>query len=393
MMFRFCFQLLIYSLIAVSGMACAGSRAVVPPQAPSSDSLATRVPPTRELVRTPTPPRALVPTPSLTITHNCLSSREAMHHLGKSVCVRGNVARTYATPSAFFIEFDTPGKGFFGTSLTTRWEIPQGECVQVNGTLLDWQGRAYVVLDADDVQFCDGAVLPFRVALGDAAVTQVAPTARPSQMAPTQAPIPSNVQAVEAQVVHVVDGDTIDVNLGGQVFRVRYIGVDTPETVHPSQPVECMGREASALNTQLVQGQVVRLEKDVSETDRYGRLLRYVYVGNVFVNAELVRQGLAQVSTYPPDVKYQDLFLQMQREARAAGRGLWSGACEIFTAPTATIVAAPPSGNCDPSYPDVCIPPYPPDLDCGDISYRRFRVIGADPHGFDGDNDGIGCER
>lgn len=283
MTFRFCFLILIYGLIAVSGMACAGSRAGIPHETPSTGLVATSVPPTRELVQTPTSPRAFVPTLPPTVTNNCLSSREAIHHLGESVCVRGNVARTYATPRAFFIEFDTPGKGFFGTSLTTRWEIPQGACVQVNGTLLDWQGRAYVVLDADAVKFCDGDVLPYRVGLADAAATQVAPTARPIQMAPTQAPVPSNAQTVEAQVVHVVDGDTIDVNLGGQIFRVRYIGVDTPETVHPSRSVECMGREASAFNTQLVQGQTVRLEKDVSETDRYGRLLRYVYVGNVFV--------------------------------------------------------------------------------------------------------------
>jgi micrococcal nuclease len=141
-----------------------------------------------------------------------------------------------------------------------------------------------------------------------------------------------------------------------------------------------------------VEGKIVRLEQDISETDRYGRLLRYVYVGDVFVNAELVRQGLAQVSTYPPDVKYQDVFLQLQREARAAGRGLWSGACAVFPTPTAPSVIAPSNGNCDPSYPDVCIPPYPPDLDCGQIPYRRFRVVGADPHRFDGDKDGIGCE-
>lgn len=105
---------------------------------------------------------------------------------------------------------------------------------------------------------------------------------------------------------------------------MRYIGIDTPETVHPSKPVEYMGKEASAKNKELVDGKTVRLEKDVSETDKYGRLLRYVYVGDLFVNAELVRLGYAQVATYPPDVKYQDLFLVLQREAREAGRGLWA---------------------------------------------------------------------
>jgi hypothetical protein len=101
-----------------------------------------------------------------------------------------------------------------------------------------------------------------------------------------------------------------------------------------------MGPEATAANKALVENKTVTLEKDVSETDKYGRLLRYVYVGNIFVNAELVRQGYAQVSTYPPDVKYQSLFLQMQREARAAGRGLW-GPTPRPLAPTKPPAASP----------------------------------------------------
>ena len=128
---------------------------------------------------------------------------------------------------------------------------------------------------------------------------------------------------VQAQVIRVIDGDTIEVVVVGQTYKVRYIGIDTPETKHPTKPVEPYGPEAAAKNEELVGGKIVGLEKDVSETDRYGRLLRYVYVGDLMVNAELVRLGYAQVSTYPPDVKYQDLFLQLQREAREAGRGLW----------------------------------------------------------------------
>ena len=109
----------------------------------------------------------------------------------------------------------------------------------------------------------------------------------------------------------VIDGDTIKVSIDGQVYTVRYIGIDTPETVHPDKAVERMGPEASAANARLVMGQVVRLEKDVSETDHYGRLLRYIWVGDLMVNAELVRLGYAQVSTYPPDVKYQETFLEL----------------------------------------------------------------------------------
>jgi micrococcal nuclease len=131
------------------------------------------------------------------------------------------------------------------------------------------------------------------------------------------------ISIIEAQVTRVIDGDTIEVSIDGQIYKVRYIGIDTPETVHPTKGEEPYGREACDKNKELVEGEIVTLEKDVSEIDQYGRLLRYVYVGSLFINAELVRLGYAQVATYPPDVKYQDLFLQLQREAREEGRGLW----------------------------------------------------------------------
>jgi len=158
------------------------------------------------------------------------------------------------------------------------------------------------------------------------------PTAMPSA---TASPAPSIAEATAtpsatagrtlAQVVRVVDGDTIDIVLDGVEYRVRYIGINTPETVDPRKPVECYGREASQRNRELVEGQTVELETDVSETDQYDRLLRYVWVNGDMVNAILVHEGYALASTYPPDVKYQDLFLDLQREAREAGRGLWTG--------------------------------------------------------------------
>ncbi len=126
-----------------------------------------------------------------------------------------------------------------------------------------------------------------------------------------------------AMVDRIVDGDTIEVTIGGQKYTVRYIGIDTPETVHPTRGEEPYGREAKEKNRELVEGRKARLEKDVSETDRYSRLLRYVYVGDLFVNAELVRLGYAQAISYPPDVKYQDLFRRLEKEAREAGMGLW----------------------------------------------------------------------
>lgn len=126
------------------------------------------------------------------------------------------------------------------------------------------------------------------------------------------------------EVVEVVDGDTIKVRLGGEVETVRYIGMDTPETVHPIRGVEPYGIEASEQNRQLVAGRRVRLEFDVEKRDRYGRLLAYVYVDTLFVNAELLRRGYAQLMTVPPNVRYVDLFRRLQTEAREAGRGLWA---------------------------------------------------------------------
>ena len=130
-------------------------------------------------------------------------------------------------------------------------------------------------------------------------------------------------RVLEATVVRIVDGDTIHVRIGTRIEKVRYIGINTPEVHHPSRGEEPGGREASELNRRLVTGKHIRLELDVQERDRYGRLLAYVWVGDLMVNAELVRQGYAQVMTIPPNVRYQDLFLKLQRDAREAGRGLW----------------------------------------------------------------------
>jgi endonuclease YncB( thermonuclease family) len=132
-----------------------------------------------------------------------------------------------------------------------------------------------------------------------------------------------------AELVRVVDGDTIRVSIDGTEYRVRYIGIDTPESVRPGSPVEEFAIEASEANRELVVGRRLVLERDVSETDRFGRLLRYVWTvdgadRHTFVNLELLRLGYAQVATYPPDVRYVDLFLAAQREAREAERGLWS---------------------------------------------------------------------
>ena len=313
--------------------------------------------------------------------------------------------------------------------------------------------------------------------------------------------------AVIVTVASITDGDTLDVRFAnGSVDTVRLIGVNTPESG------ECWGEEASlALAALASVGSQIGLTSDVSDRDQFDRLLRYLWVGSLSVNEELVRRGAAIARRYPPDTALAGRFEAAQAEAQASRRGLWaSDACgpaadadltiaEIFydapgndnenlnqewvrirndgvnlvdmtgwgikdesasnryVFPTAFSLApgeeatvfsgcgddfgtslfwcsvgsavwnndgdtafltdpsgnthdsssysqtsepqdspAPApisgSGNCDPSYPDVCIPPPPPDLDCGEIAFRRFAVVGSDPHGFDGDNDGIGCE-
>jgi len=131
-------------------------------------------------------------------------------------------------------------------------------------------------------------------------------------------------QSFTATVVRIVDGDTIRVQLNGREEKVLYIGMDTPETHHPRRGEEPGGREATAVNRRLVEGKTVLLELDVQERDRYGRLLAYVYVDGLMVNAELVRLGYAQVMTVPPNVKHASLFVKLQREAREANRGLWA---------------------------------------------------------------------
>jgi micrococcal nuclease len=254
--------------------------------------------------------------------------------------------------------------------------------------------------------------------------------------------------AEPATLVDVSDGDTIRVSLNGQTSPVRLILIDTPETHDPDDPPECYGQEATAyLSWLLSLGGQLYLETDVTDRDRYDRLLRYAWLdfgdGHAYlVNEVMVRSGYAALYTYPPDVKYVEQIREAQTFARGHGYGLWSGcitdaqgdtnelsgtdtppalsAQEQANATCTTtvdetghivepqgcarpIIPEPVSGQvvvpdpvdalgCDASYPDVCIPPSPPDLDCGDIGARRFTVLPPDPHNFDGDADGVGCE-
>ena len=137
---------------------------------------------------------------------------------------------------------------------------------------------------------------------------------------------PASEQKSVGKVIRVVDGDTIHVMVGGRDETVRYIGVDTPESVKPGTPVECFAKRASAFNHRLVKGEKVRLVRDTEARDRYGRLLAYVYRDrdNRFVNAALVRKGYAVALTIPPNVAHAKQFRKLASAARRAGRGLWS---------------------------------------------------------------------
>lgn len=141
-------------------------------------------------------------------------------------------------------------------------------------------------------------------------------------------PTPDIEDMVCCEVVRVVDGDTIKVRYNGRVESVRYIGIDTPETVHPSRPVEPFGPEASALNKALLTEGTVYLSFDLEQRDHYGRLLAYVYAVHdrqrIFVNLEIVRAGLARAFPYAPNTAYAGLFRQTEVEARGAHRGIWS---------------------------------------------------------------------
>ncbi len=133
----------------------------------------------------------------------------------------------------------------------------------------------------------------------------------------------------KAKVSRVIDGDTIELESGQ---KVRYIGIDTPETVDPRRDPQCFGKEASLRNQELIENKEIYLEKDVSETDRYGRLLRYIYLeeNDISINEQLIKEGYAVASSYPPDVKYQEKFKTAEQEARENQRGLWQeGVCSL----------------------------------------------------------------
>jgi micrococcal nuclease len=217
-------------------------------------------------------------------------------------------------------------------------------------------------------------------------------------------------------VTKVVDGDTIKFQSRGFESTMRLIGIDTPETKRPGYPVQCGGPAASAETARLLPtGTAIRVESDPSQDarDKYNRFLGYVYVGSAAgargsVNYRLVRTGFAKTYIYGGiPFRYAGAFLGAEITAKKARAGVWGPPCNGDTtrpqygsgasggagsaggAGSGTPAA---SGKCDPNYAGACIPPPPPDLDCSDITARRFRIVGVDVHRFDSDGDGIACE-
>ena len=235
--------------------------------------------------------------------------------------------------------------------------------------------------------------------------------------------VPDEVE--EARLLRVVDGDTFEVELDGVSNRVRIYRADTPETQNERH---CGGEEATAFLAWALgfndNGDVVYLERDENERDQYGRELAYVWFevdGDPYLlNHVLINNGWAEDVNYG-DERYDEELEEAAEFAERHELGVW-GLCGGFEIPLTEVPEAPPTNSgasstrgtdpapapipapdpapaqpapaagCDPSYPDVCVPAYPPDVNCRDVPYTMIRTLPPDPHGLDGDSDGWGCE-
>lgn len=253
-----------------------------------------------------------------------------------------------------------------------------------------------------------------------AAVTHGLPDGQPAAAAPRAAAAPAWF-TLRAKVTRIVDGDTLIARISTRrIERVRLIGIDSPEVG------QCFAAAATVSARKLALNRRVKLQGDRTQTrrDRYQRLLAYVVLPNGHdLGRDLLRSGRGRVYVFAKPFIKLPSYTAAETLAKSAGLGLWS-ACvtpplttttttsttdtsststtatstttSTTTTTTSTTTSTTPPSNCAPSYPTVCIPPPPPDLDCGDIPYRNFTVIytvpSPDPHRFDGDHDGIGCE-
>jgi micrococcal nuclease len=217
------------------------------------------------------------------------------------------------------------------------------------------------------------------------------PTSTPDQTALDAKCIPQNTERQDAQLNKVVNGDTIEVLIDGKMYTVRYIGINALGS--PDYIANYSRQE----NFKLVINKGLTLVKDTSDISPAGQLLRYVLADGEFVNLELAKEGYASAVSSPPDTACDAAFKAAVESAKSNLSGIWAfdlsaepAAQDAAPSGSAQVTAKPAS--CDPSYPDVCIPPPPPDLDCIHVPFKNFKVIPPDTHGLDEDGNGIGCD-
>lgn len=218
------------------------------------------------------------------------------------------------------------------------------------------------------------------------------PTSTPDQTALDAKCIPQNTERQDAQLNKVVSGDTIDVLIDGNLYTVRYIGIDA---LGSSDYIANSSRQE---NYALVINKDLTLVKDATDTNPAGQLLRYVLADGEFVNLDLAQAGYASAASSPPNTACDAAFKAAEEDAKTNLSGIWAFDISAEPASQSGAPAGParqPTAklpSCDPSYPDVCIPPPPPDLDCIHVPYKNFKVIPPDTHGLDSDGNGIGCD-
>lgn len=252
---------------------------------------------------------------------------------------------------------------------TYRWGPKQLLCVKPTSVYRNETFKMRVVHDGR-LHLCKGA-----------AATAIA----------SSSPTTSASFTYKGTVTQVVDGDTLDVRIGSKTERVRVIGIDAPERG------DCYAGSATAAATHLAYGKRVVLRGDPTQAtrDRYGRLLAYVVLPHgKDLGYQMIAGGFAKVYVYNRrDFQRVAAYRAAETTGRRLGHSVWR--CGTTTAPVPLASSPTTRSNCDSSYPDVCIPPYEKvgDLDCADVPFTDIRVVGSDPHGFDGrDNDGVGCE-
>jgi endonuclease YncB( thermonuclease family) len=269
-------------------------------------------------------------------------------------------------------------------------------------------GGLSILLGGSDDESISGPAITEPIVIEDTVPPEPTPiiptdTPEPTAIPPTETASEEATQTPQTSLVaSVTDGDTVKMS-DGEIIRI--IGIDTPEMD------QCGGVEARVILVSMIENRQVVLVRDemTDDRDRYGRLLRYIEYEGTDVGLEMVKQGWADSYMYDSHSGYpysrESEYHVVQDSVLSGQVILMCGAFRVTPTPKPILIptatpwptqlwtqpTSPAGGNCSPCY-SVCIPPYPPDLDCGQISFCRFQVYSCDPHGFDGDGDGIGCE-